>query len=110
VADAGLKVPKDIGLVHLDLSPEHEDWAGMHQNEVSRIETGKQDPTLSRVVRIVDALGAELLVVSKEAARLLDTRISAAAAVESTAIQDARDDAGGSHTASRRFDVSDEDV
>lgn len=32
LAGLGLKCPQDVGLVHLDLTPELEGWSGMHQN------------------------------------------------------------------------------
>ena len=32
VGALGLECPRDIGLAHLDLTPELEGWSGMHQN------------------------------------------------------------------------------
>jgi len=32
IAELGLKCPQDIGLVHLDLTPELDGWSGMNQN------------------------------------------------------------------------------
>ena len=32
IEELGLKCPQDIGLVHLDLTPELEGWSGMNQN------------------------------------------------------------------------------
>jgi LacI family transcriptional regulator len=32
ITRAGLRCPEDIGLVHLDLTPELEGWSGMRQN------------------------------------------------------------------------------
>jgi LacI family transcriptional regulator len=32
LADLGLQCPRDIGLAHLDLTPELDGWSGMHQN------------------------------------------------------------------------------
>jgi len=38
----------------------------MYQNEISRIELGRQDPTLSRVMRMAKGLGVELLPIPVE--------------------------------------------
>ena len=52
-------------------------WTGMHQNEVSRIENGKQDPRLGRIERMAEALGAELLLVPKQHAQFVRSRYGA---------------------------------